>query len=101
MPATFGVTDNFGLTQPTGYLQSSEQTVSVEIATIKNEIGRVVEAQQKPRSLTTATIKTKGTASLATVSSGSDFTGMTVVSAKYSETNDDFGTSEVTGNLYE
>jgi hypothetical protein len=101
MPATFGVTSDFGSTAPQGYMQSSEQTVTCEIATIKNETGRVVEAQQKPRSLTTVTIKSKGSASLATVTSGTDFNGMTIVSSKYSESNDDFGTSETVGNLYE
>lgn len=99
MPA-FGVSSNFGLTAPAGYVQSSEQSVDIEIATIKNATGQVVEAQAKPRSVTTVTIKTKGTASLSTVSSG-DMTGLTITSAKYSETNDDFGTSEVTGTLYE
>ena len=101
MPATFGVTTDFGSTEPAGYMQSAEETVTCEIATIKNEIGRVVEAQQKPRSLTTVTIKGKGTAGLTAVTSGSDFSGMTIVSSKYSESNDDFGTSETVGNLYQ
>jgi hypothetical protein len=101
MPATFGVTSTFGLTAPTGYLQSSEETVEIEIATIKNEIGRVVEAINKPRSTTTVNVKTKGTAALSAVSSGANFTGLTVTSSKYSETNDDFGSSELTGILYE
>lgn len=101
MPATFGVTSTFGLTAPAGYLQSSEETIEIEIATIKSEIGRVVEAINKPRSMTTVNVKTKGTASLSTVSSGADFSGLTVTSSKYSQTNDDFSTSEVTGVLYQ
>jgi hypothetical protein len=101
MPATFGVDSTFGLTAPSGYLQSSEETVEIEIATIKNQIGRVVEAINKPRSTTTVNVKTKGSAALSSVSSGSDFTGLTVTSSKYSQTNDDFSTSEVTGILYQ
>lgn len=99
MPA-FGVSTTFGLTAPTGYLQSSEMSVDIEIATIKSAIGQVVEAQAKPRSTTTVTVKTKGTASLSSVTSG-DMTGLTITSAKYSETNDDFGTSEVVGTLFQ
>ena len=101
MPATFGVTSTFGLTAPAGYLQSSEETVEIEIATIKNEIGRVAEAINKPRSMTTVNVKTKGSATLSSVSSGSDFSGITLTSAKYSQTNDDFSTCEITGVLYQ
>ena len=97
--ASFGVSSTFGLTAPTGYLQSSERSVDVEMATIKGATGQTVEAIPKPRSVTTVTIKTKGTAALSTVVTG-DFSGMSVTSAKYSQTNDDFGTSEVVGTLY-
>jgi hypothetical protein len=99
MPA-FGVSSTFGITAPAGYLQSSEQSVDIEIATIKGATGQIVEAQSKPRSITTVTVKTKGTATLSSVSSG-DMTGMTITSSKYSETNDDFGSSEVVGTLYQ
>jgi hypothetical protein len=97
--ATFGVSDTFGLTAPTGFLQSAEQSVTVEVATIKNATGQVAEAIAKPRSVTTVTIKTKGNAVLSTVVTG-DFSGLSVTSSKFSETNDDFPTSEVTGTLY-
>jgi hypothetical protein len=60
-----------------------------------------VEAINKPRSTTTVNVKTKGSAALSSVSSGSDFAGLTVTSSKYSQTNDDFSTSEVTGILYQ
>lgn len=97
--AAFGVTSTFGLTQPAGYLQSSERSVDVEIASIKGATGQTVEAIPKPRSTTTVTIKTKGTAALSTVVTG-DFTGLAITGAKYGQTNDDFGTSEITGTLY-
>jgi hypothetical protein len=98
MPS-FGVSSTFGVSAPTGYLQSSERSVDKEIATIKGADGKTAEAIPKPRSVTTVTLKTKGAAVLGTVGAGS-MSGMTVTGAKYSETNDDFGTSEVTGTLY-
>jgi hypothetical protein len=101
MPTAFGVTDTFGLTAPTGFLQSSEQTVEVETATIKGATGRVEEARAKPRTKTTVTVRCKGAAVLSTVPSGSDFTAITLTSSKFNETNDDFPTSEITGVLYE
>lgn len=97
--AAFGVSTTFGVTAPAGYLQSSEQSVAVEVATIKNATGQVVEAIHKPRSTTTVTVKTKGTAALSSVVTG-DFSGMSITSSKYSQTNDNFGTSEVVGTLY-
>jgi hypothetical protein len=96
---TFGVTSTFGVTAPTGYLQSSEQTDEVETATIKNALGRVVEAIAKPRSKRTVVVRTKGDAVLSTVSVG-DFSTITVTAAKFAQTNDDFSTSEVTGTLF-
>jgi hypothetical protein len=97
--ASFGVTGTFGVTAPSGYLQNSESSTDVEVATIKNATGQIVEALKKPRTLQTVTVKTKGSAALSTVATG-DFSGMTITAAKYSETNDDFATSEVTGSLY-
>jgi hypothetical protein len=99
MPA-FGVSDTFGLTAPSGYLQSSESSTDVEVATIKGATGQTVEAIPKPRKTQTVTVKTKGTASLSSVTSGTDFSGITLTSSKFAESNDDFGTSEITGILY-
>lgn len=99
--ATFGVTDTFGLTAPTGFLQSSEKTQEVETATIKGATGQVEEARAKPRSKTTVTVRCKGAAVLSTVPAGQDFSTLTITSSKFSETNDDFPTSEITGTLFE
>jgi hypothetical protein len=98
--AAFGVESTFGVTAPSGYLQSSEESVDVEVATIKSAVGQVVVAQAKPRSITTVTVKTKGNAVLGTVASGG-MSGMAVTGTKYSQTNDDFSTSEVTGTHYQ
>jgi hypothetical protein len=97
--ASFGASSTFGLTAPTGYLQSSEESVDVEVATIKNAIGQVAEAIPKPRSTTTVNIKTKGDAVLSTVVTG-NFSAISITSSKFSQTNDDFSTSEITGTLY-
>lgn len=97
---TFGVSDTYGGSNPGGYLQSSEQTEEAEIATIRGANGKIAVAQAKPRKKTTVTLRSKGEATLATVSSGSDFTSLTAVSAKFSETNDDFPTSEVVLNSF-
>lgn len=100
MPTVFGVDSTFGLTAPTGYLQSSERTQEVETATIKGATGRVVEAQAKPRSKTTIVVRTKGDAVITAVPVGSDYTALTVTGSKFTESNDDFGTAEVTGTLF-
>jgi hypothetical protein len=101
MPATFGVTDTYSYTVPSGgYAQTVEDTTAVEVATIKDAIGQVVVAQAKPRKVQTVNIKTKGTASLSTVINGGMGSSLAITSAKFSETNDDFATSEVTLTLY-
>lgn len=99
--ATFGVTTTYGLTQPTGFLQSSEKTREVETVTIKGASGLIEKAQAKPRNKTTVVIRCKGDAVLSTVPSGQSFSTITITSSKFSETNDDFPTSEITGTLFE
>lgn len=100
MPTAFGVQSTYGLTAPTGYVQSAEQTREVETATIKGANGRVVEAQAKPRSKTTVVVRTKGTAVITPVTVGSDYSNLTVTGSKFTESNDDFGTAEVTGTSF-
>jgi hypothetical protein len=99
MPVSFGATA-FGVTAPSGYLQESSQDTSVEIATIRNANGQIVEAMQKPRSTTTTNVKTKGEADLLSVPETS-FGGATLTSSKISETNDDFSVSEATYTLFQ
>ena len=81
-------------------MQSSEQTEEVEVATIRGANGQIQVAQAKPRKKTTVTLRSKGVAALVSVSSGSDYTALTAVSAKFSESNDDFATSEVVLNSF-
>lgn len=102
MPATFGVTDTYGQTIPSGgYAQTVEQAEDVEVATIKDETGQIKVAQAKPRKVTTVSIKLKGVASLASVVNGDMSNGsLSVTGAKYSQTNDDFSTSEINLTQY-
>jgi DnaJ-class molecular chaperone len=101
MPATFGVTDTYGQIIPTGgYAQTVEDSSTVEVATIKDETGQVKVAQAKPRKMQTVTIKSKGVASLSTVVNGDMGSSLAITGAKFSQTNDDFSTSEVTLTLY-
>jgi len=94
MPVTFGAV-TYGETAPQGYVQESSSDITVEPATIRNANGQIVVMIQKPRATQTINIKTKGEVSLLTVPEG-EFSGATVTSAKVSQTNDDFTTSEVT-----
>jgi hypothetical protein len=91
---TFGISSTFGLTPPDGY------ELSVEVATIKDKDGKVVEAMAKPLVTKTVTIRTKGAADLTNVHQGSISGTLVVTSSKVSQTNDDFSTSEITGNSY-
>jgi hypothetical protein len=99
MPVTFGAID-FGVTEPSGYLQESSQETVVELATIRDANGQTVVVQAKPRSTTTTTVKTKGEADLLTVPEGA-FTGAKLTGSKISQTNDDFSMSEATYTLFE
>jgi hypothetical protein len=99
MPVSFGAID-FGVTEPSGYLQESTQETVVELATIRDADGQTVLVQAKPRSTTTTTVKTKGEANLLTVPEGA-FTGAKLTGSKISQTNDDFSMSEATYTLFE
>jgi hypothetical protein len=94
MSIAFGAS-NLGATAPSGYLQESSKDTTVEVATIRNEIGHTVVAQPKPRFQDVVNVKTKGEVNLLTVPVG-DFSGLTLTSAKVGQTNDDFSTSEAT-----
>jgi hypothetical protein len=100
MSITFGA-DTFGLTKPSGYLQESSEDKTIEIATIRDELGKTMIAQAKPRSQTITTVKTKSDAVLLTVPTSGDFNAATVTSSKMSQTNDDFSMSEATYTLHE
>ena len=102
MPATFGAISTFGLSVPEGgYVQESSSDSSVDVATIRNNLGVTVKAVPKPLVTKTVTIKGKGDAALASVAAGSFTAGtLRVTSAKQAESNDDFPDFEITGTAY-
>jgi hypothetical protein len=91
---TFGASA-LGGTAPSGYIQESSKEETVEVATIKGPDGAVVVAQVKPRKTTVTVVKCKGDAGFVTVSGKGTFTAG-ITSAKVSQSNDDFSTSEST-----
>jgi hypothetical protein len=95
MPVSFGAT-NFSLTAPTGYLQESSQESVVELATIRDQDGKTVIVQAKPRSTVTTTVKAKGDADFTPIAIVNMGTTATVTGSKVSQTNDDFTTAEIT-----
>ena len=100
MPATFGVTDNFGLTPPTGgTVEESSHEDEVEAKTIKDATGTTCRAVPSKMVKSTVSIKGRGTASVA-VAAGALSGTVKVTSVKNSESNDDFPTYEVTGVSY-
>jgi hypothetical protein len=99
MSISWGAT-SLGVTAPSGYLQESNSDQTIEIATIRDADGPIVVAQAKPRNTTTTTVKTKGEAALLAIPTGV-FSGATCTSSKYSQTNDDFSTSEATYTLFQ
>jgi hypothetical protein len=97
---TFGVVSTFGLTAPEGYVQESSSEESVEVATIKNATGAIVEAIAKPLTTKTVMVRTKGAADLVAVHTGAIAGTLVVTSAKVSQSNDDFSTTEVTAQQF-
>jgi hypothetical protein len=95
---TFGAA-SLGGTVPSGYLQESSREVTVELATIRGKDGPILEASVKPRSITTTICKSKGDETFVAVQGIGAFTSA-VTSAKVSQTNDDYSTSEATLTTY-
>lgn len=98
---TFGCTLDWGGTYPEGYTQEVAMETTAETATIKGIEGSTVVATNKPRSVTTITIKAKGQVDLADIDLGQQSGGQFFITgAKVSESNDDFATSEITSTMY-
>jgi len=95
---TFGASSLSGA-EPAGYLQESSKEVTVELATIRDKTGPIAVAMVKPRSITTTICKSKGESTFTAVQGLGAFTSA-VTSAKVSQTNDDYSTSEATLTTY-
>ena len=102
MPATFGITSNFGLTPPTGgVVEESSSEDEVEAKTIKDQTGTTCRAVPGKVIKTTVTIKGRGLDMTTALAAGPMTEGkVAVTSLKNSESNDDFPTFEQTGVKY-
>ncbi len=100
MPATFGVTSNFGLTPPTGgTVEESSSEDEIEIKTIRDATGTTCRAIPSKMIKTTVSIKGRGLATLG-LAAGALGGTVKVTSIKNSESNDDLPTYEMTGVSY-
>lgn len=101
MPA-WGVTDWFGVDYaPPGCVQESSLEITCEVATIRGDTGITMAAIDKPLRTGKISIKSKGGTGLVPVNTGAQTTEICVISAKYSQSNDDFATSELEAIYYE
>jgi hypothetical protein len=101
MPA-WGVTDWFGVDNaPLGCVQESSLEITCEVATIRGDTGITTAAIDKPLRTGKVSIKCKGARDLVVVATGAQTSQIAVISSKYSESNDDFPTSEVEAVYYE
>lgn len=94
----FGITHDWDQQEPAGYLQEVSRDFTAEPATIKSNMGVTQVAITKPRSETKVVAKAKGNVDIATIASGSYMDNGTfyVVGFKYTESQDDFATTEWT-----
>src|SRR4051812_47632004 len=101
MPATFGLTNDTGLTPPAGgIIQECSSESETNVKTIRNEIGVTVAAVTDKMVKTTHQIKGKG-AGMAAVAAAAITPGVTqITSSKSTESNEDFPEFEVTGVSY-
>lgn len=98
MAATFGAEEVFGLTVPSGgHVEESSSDSSVELATVKNNVGVTVIAVPRKMVTTNLSIKGRGDPALSAVTSGAITAGtLKVTSAKGTESKDDFPAFEIT-----
>lgn len=99
---TAGVLDNFDISAPSGgYVNEAEKEQSIDVATVRDENSVTKVAKAKKMITETQTIKGKGDAALSAVTTGSFSSGtIKIVSAKQTETNDDFPDFEIVGKKY-
>jgi hypothetical protein len=100
MPA-WGITDTFGVNPPAGCIQESSLEETCEVATIRGETGITTAAIDKPLRTGKISIKCKGSSSLANLNTGSQVGTVAIISSKYTESNDDFATSEIEAIYYQ
>lgn len=102
MPATFGVTNLNGLAPATGHAQESSADASIEVATIRNQLGVTVVAVPKKLITRSLSISGKGTVNFADVIAGVVTKGTAfVTSVKVTESNEEFPSFEIQATAYD
>lgn len=102
MAAHIGVDTTYNLSTPAGgYTQEADSDRSVDVVTIRDETGTTVKAKPKKMITETQTIKGKGDPGLAAVTAGAfSVNTVKIISAKGSESNEDFPDFEIQGKKY-
>lgn len=102
MPATFGAAETYGLTAPSGgYVEESTREQSVELATVRNNVGVTVKVAAVPMVTANISIKGKGDPELANVTAGAIAADtVKIVRAKGSEKNKEFPGFEIEAVKY-
>ena len=101
MPAVFGVVNVYGMEPSAGHAQESSNDASVEIATIRDELGVTVVAKAKKLVTKSITVSGQGTPNFALVAAGAITKGAAfATSAKLTESQDTFPTFEHQAIIY-
>lgn len=102
MPATFGAAETYGLTAPTGgYVEESSREQTVELATVRNNVGVTVKVGVIPMITSNIELKGKGDPELANVTAGAIAADtVKIVRAKGLEKNKDFPAFEISAVKY-
>ena len=102
MPAHIGAINSFGVAAPTGgYLHETSRESSVEIDSVKNNLGVTVVADAKPLVTRKITAKGQGDPVLASVAAGAFAAdAVKIVSAKRTESNDKRPEFEISAVAY-
>jgi len=102
MPAHIGAIGSNGITAPTGgYVHEISRESSVEIDSVKDNLGVTVVADPKPLVKSTRTLKGQGGADLASVATGTfAVDAVKIVSIKRTESNDKRPEFEISAVAY-
>lgn len=94
----FGITQPWNQVEPAGYVQEVSRDFMAEPATIKDVLGVTRVAKTKPRSETKVVAKAKGEVDIGEIASGQylDNGQFYVIGWKFTESQDDFATTEYT-----
>ena len=101
MSATFGVTNTRGLSPDSGYVSQSSEDSTVDVVTLRDQMGITKQAAPKKLITRTITISGKGKSDLGMVTGGMVSTNSAMISSvKITENNDDFPEFEIQATSY-